>query len=248
MIYQTPDLAEIECYNCNGLDTFKSEFVFAVSAPSNSLGTVNMLKLAEFKPVSIMSNCWRSHIGEKRKLVLWWKKLREKSEPLTVTRKRWCETYGGYDHPIDKANIADLVSSGCGFKLCDGPLNNFQARFAHFFSLIRVPLVDHQDELYLHALKRYNFKLIEVGSQAAFYVNGWDNWTWEQEEAFFAQGGIVREEATQASVIKVKTPRPRKPRVARLGVRKRVEIPAEPIPAPINPDGGLLDIPIFRGR
>lgn len=241
MIYQAPDLAEINTYevNPNLMNTCNAEFVFAVSAPSNAEITLDKLNAEGFKPVSIMSNWWRSHHGEKRKLVLWWKRLRDKSLPLTVARQKWCETYGGYDNPIDKANIADLAFSGCGFKLCDGPITNFQARFANYFSLIRVSLIDHQDELYLHALKRFNFKLIEVGSEAAFYVNGWDRWTWEVEQAFFAQGGIVREETVEASVIKIKTPRPRKPRVAGQRIRSRVALPAEPVPAADYPDGGV---------
>lgn len=163
MTVQYPDLTEIArvdglqyCTAQRLLEEVKTEFVFTIQAPSTQNLTHELIRHG-FTQVSSMRNYYRSH-PEERRLNFWWKRVHPNAEPQKSGRISWggSEEGGYFSH------------GGCGFKLN----NKLHKAFKKFFSLLRMPL--DPTKFQLQWLKINNYRLIEKGNMASFYVNGFD--------------------------------------------------------------------------
>jgi hypothetical protein len=172
------------------LERIGTQFLWAVEAPYCT--NQEVMKLMGLKPIRAMSNRFWSHLGEKRKLTLWWKKLREEQPlgPSNVKRVEWGGSSKEEKHPD-----LTLGWSGCGFAFAQPPFDHkFRSVFGAYFTLVRIPIEDHNEKVYESLLHRCNFSLIDVGSMSAFYANGWapDEYSYPKEETFFKEHkGIV---------------------------------------------------------
>lgn len=175
---QFPDLTELMWgpYGRYTVPTFKTEFSFYIEAPGHTAEVHNNLTQAEFQPVSCMNNWWPSHCSRARKLVLWWRKHNKRAKPQPTTRAKWCTT------------LSHMAGSGCGFKIGELPLK--ANLFHRFFTLMRMPVEVSEDQQAW--LKKHNFRHLDTGSLASYYVNGWDP-TKYNLEAEFAYFGITEQ-------------------------------------------------------
>lgn len=250
---QAPDVTELSSsYLTNLKHSFLeqrvwTEFAWVTVAVGTTNGTgvrpeaLDSLKRLGFNPISRMSNRHPCHSQQKYYLEFWWKRMHDgvdpwKAGPVRVNRCDW----GGY---------RDKSASGCGFNFGEPPLTEIKTRFFDFFSLLRIPHTDDKDGLYESHLKRFNFRKVDRGRLATFYVNGFDcdKWDWDAERAFIAKGEIIEQRQEAVDNIKVTLnpiKKPRKRRVAGLGVHRRMAIPAPIAEQDVATDkvGGVLNI------
>lgn len=189
-VIQYPDLMEVSSIAYDKDTLFKTqgtEFAFNTclcnihqSVQDNEYGNSKrkneqMLSAEElgFKAISVMHNWWPSHYYEAdkgRPLVFYWQRLIDKVPdnhkfPI-AKRKTWCYGAGRADYEFHEI---DLQSSGCGFKIGVPPLSI--NKFARFFTLLRMPIEPHK--IQLGWLKQFNFRLIDTGKLASYWINGW---------------------------------------------------------------------------
>jgi hypothetical protein len=192
-VIQFPDLAEVfylqNTYYRNGvtiedINTIKTEFIFNTMALTQNNGYAKKLG---FLPVSCMNNWWSSHKGEKRRMTLYWMRNPNfTGEPQVAKRVRWNYTGNDENIHIPRAEIGDyphLAASGCGFKIGNAP---FSAKLFHrFFTVMRLPLeIDVKQKRWL---KAHNFRHLDTGQLASYYVNGWkpDEYSVKEEFKYF---------------------------------------------------------------
>ena len=178
LVIQYPDLTEITAIyspthspkgfreNKEALATTTTEFLFYLGSPSHYPESPKALGL---KPVAAMNNWWPSHHDGARKLVLYWAKnpnFKPKVQVLSA-RNNWC----GYPH---------MAASGCGLKIGEPPM---RARlFNRYFTLMRMPVqVNRIQEKWLSL---HNYKHLDTGQQATYYINGWDPATYSKDVEF----------------------------------------------------------------
>lgn len=151
----------------------KTEFAFAVSAPSNAAtygGGHGALNAFKYKPLASKNNWYYGHTGEQRKLTFWWKKFPDAENVKAPPGGFQVSGYGG---------SGKLTASGCGFKVGSLPLRKVE--YFKFFTLLRLPVCP--TNLQTRWLKMYKFNRIDEGKLSSYYLNGYDpeKWTWEQE-------------------------------------------------------------------
>lgn len=180
LFVQYPDLTE--CYNIGyepvDVESIGTEFAFGVAAPGQR---ISILKEMGFEHVSSMNNWWPTHKGQDRELKLMWRKLEGRpNNPAKVKRLRW-----GYGDSKDVFQYIskDLAYGGCGFKIAQPPLK--RASFYRFFTLLRMPL--QPTKVHHSWLKMNHFRLLDTGTLATFWCNGWDpnEWNIKKEREFF---------------------------------------------------------------
>lgn len=153
--------------------SLKTEFAFAVTAPSNAAtygGGYEALKVFKYKPLASKNNWYYGHNGEHRKLTFWWKKFPDAENVKAPPGGFLVGGYGG---------SRKLTASGCGFKVGSLPLHKDE--YFKFFTLLRLPVCP--TNLQARWLKMYQFNRIDEGKLSSYYLNGYDpeKWTWEQE-------------------------------------------------------------------
>jgi hypothetical protein len=158
------------------LNEIKTEFAFHLSASqANNFDATK----AGMQAVSVMNNWWPTHNGEERKLTLYWAKLKDKPNIQEVVEpRRW--NFGEYKFmSIQK----ELAGSGCGFKLIEPPI--VRARHWMYFTLVRLPL--QINKVRERLLKALNYRHLDTGTMAQYWINGWDPKTYsiEKEYEFF---------------------------------------------------------------
>ena len=164
LITQFPDLTEFE-WAAQLEQDFKTQFAFYLESPCSGYNPKNF----GFTALSCMNNWWPGHGGEERQLTLWWKK-QEQFKKRPARRKKWeynnCDEYAFH--------LKDMAASGCGLKIGVPPFAstfNFKQRFHRFFTLMRMPVEATPAQIRL--LEKYNFRLIDIGKIASYWVNGW---------------------------------------------------------------------------
>jgi hypothetical protein len=173
MYIQFPDLTELFAGSLDpgaiNLQSFKTEFIFAVSAPNANDRTVEGLREVGLKHLSSMKNWWPSHRDEEeRTLKFWWKKTSLKTPYIGAIRQKW--EYSSPNLAGEEAeHFKHTAFTGCGFKIGELPLR--AARFHQFFTVMRLPLklVGFQKRW----LERYHFRHVDTGTFAQYWVNGW---------------------------------------------------------------------------
>lgn len=185
LIVQFPDLTEWSGLGDDYDPKYvRTEFAFGVAAPGSLTGNITA---AGFQHVSSMNNWWPTHKGQDRELKLYWKKFDGKGilPELEVTRKKWCVWKEEDAAKGDKTYYVkkDLAASGCGFKIAQPPLKRIS--FYRFFSLLRMPL--QPMKVQLKWLTTNHFRLLDTGTQASFWCNGWEpkEWDIKMERKFF---------------------------------------------------------------
>lgn len=149
------------------LSTITTEFFFYLLAPGSFPESAKALGL---RPVAAMNNWWPSHCTQARKLVLYWGRnpqyVRGKEPPLPK-RLAWCD-------------MRYLAASGCGFKIGEPPMRT--KLFDRYFTLMRMPrIVLKTQEKWL---AKHNYKHLDTGDMASYYINGWDPDTYNKDLEF----------------------------------------------------------------
>lgn len=183
---QFPDLTELTHFH-HVLDINKymtlcsTEFLFYVEAYRTNAESFDSPENYGFKALAKMNNWWPSHRGETRPLTLWWKRMPQPlPKPVTVYRKRW-SFYG--DAKVYKRHEPHMAVSGCGFKIGELPLRT--RLFHRYFTLMRLPLIINKiKETWLI---NHNYRLIDKGELAQYWLNGWpvDTYSPEVEYKYF---------------------------------------------------------------
>lgn len=165
MVPQFQDLTEIPGGYIVGIKRLQTEFAFAVAAPGQ-----NFKDLSDygFKHLADMNNWWPTHAGENRKLEFWWLKQDAANLEKAPMRRGWC--YYEHGSSEEAALKRQLASSGCGFKLAQPPIS--KKEHYRFFTLLRMPIV--VSPLRLKLLKEMNYRHIDTGKLASYWLNGWD--------------------------------------------------------------------------
>jgi hypothetical protein len=182
LVPQFPDLTEqmYMGYVNDCVNKVKTEFMFFVKSMDRGQNA-DAIGLG-YKPVATMNNWWPSHAGEIRPITLYWMRAPKGTTELQpVERKRWAWRENEKTKYV--AIKKDLAASGCAFKIAEPPIN--PKKFFKYFSLLRMPLVmSPQRKSFLKGL---NYRQIDTGAHASFWVNGWDPKTYniEKEFAFF---------------------------------------------------------------
>jgi len=113
-----------------------------------------------------MNNWWPSHAGEIRPLTLHWMRATKENPRLqAVERKQW--RYSSKD--CYKALEVHMAGSGCGLKIGELPFK--KSLFHKYFTLMRLPV--EVTPLQKRWLTKYNFRHLDTGKLASYYVNGW---------------------------------------------------------------------------
>lgn len=157
------------------LKELKTEFVFGVSAVGQS---GEYLKQYGFKHLATMNNWWPTHAGENRRMDFYWLKQEDAPNlPKVPERKTW-----GYNSQY-KSLSEQLASGGCGFKLGEAPI--CMKEHYRYFTLMRLPV--KVSPLRQVLLAKMNYKLIDTGKLASYWLNGWnpEKYTYENEYKFF---------------------------------------------------------------
>lgn len=166
---QYPDLTELGfAYDLNkrNVDDIKTEFLFYLQGPCS--GNMALIKGLDFTEVSCMNNWWPSHRGENRKLTLWWKRGPKDHKPQALlSRHNW--TYSGGGKTKWSLIEAHLGGSGCGMMIGEPPLK--VSLYHRFFTLMRMPVTT--SPIQKRWLTRNNFRLLDEGKIASYWVNGW---------------------------------------------------------------------------
>jgi hypothetical protein len=179
---QYPDLTEVLNLDfTRGVFPAKTEFVFSLKA-LNKPGDVTdrQAEREGFKLVSSMNNWWPTHAGQTRRLNLYWHRAKEPVilDPFKANRTRW--HFGGGKYAKIQRHLA---ASGCGFKIGLPPFK--VELFDRFFTLMRLPLKLHPARK--KWLEAHNYRFLDSGSIAQYWINGWppEEWTAEKEYAHF---------------------------------------------------------------
>jgi len=176
-VIQYPDLTEV--LHPSNYSRSETEFIFYLQAPLSN--TPYTLKGKGFTPVASMNNWWPTHAGEERRLTLWWLKVPTNAgNEVKAGRNRW-----GYSSAKDKYSQIEkhLAKSGCGLKIGEPPL--LSKYFHKFFTLMRMPL--DIKPIQQKWLTRHNYRHIDTGAMASYWVNGWEpnKYSIELEYEFF---------------------------------------------------------------
>jgi len=203
MYVQFPDLTEIHyhyaltsCSKKTLEESVKTEFVFTLQSPVHSRGGHGAV-LHDFKCVSSMRNWSKFHPDwDKRRLDLWWKRIHPEAEPQESARYRW--------RTLESDPTQRHQASGCGFRIAEPPLET--RMFTKFFSLLRMPLEPRP--IQLRWLANNNYRLIERGNLASYWVNGWNplDYTMENEIEYWRKVEEKRREARSKRASKKSTP------------------------------------------
>lgn len=192
-LYHSRYDAQNGCYvdekNPNALINVKTEFAFAtVSFASRQEHTVTALKDLGFIPITTMNNWWYSHYSEWRPITFYWKRMKsiEESVEIPYNTKYW---YSVSDNAsFMKPNpVQTIHASGCGFSL---NFNRFSSKYWRYFTLFRAPLKLTPGKQ--NWLKQRNFRLLDTGKFAQYYINGWDTdkYTKELEQDYWKGVGV----------------------------------------------------------
>ncbi len=182
MVIQFPDLTEVmygnELANISP-STCQTEFAFQLKSPVTETSD-RMFKESGFKAVSIMNNWWPSHAGEIRPLTLYWMRAtKENPLPEKIYRQKW--TYCS----SSKWAILEqhMAGSGCGLKIGELPFR--KSLFHRYFTLMRLPV--EITPLQKRWLAMYNFRHLDTGKLASYYINGWkpEEYTSTKEFEYF---------------------------------------------------------------
>jgi len=182
MVIQFPDLTEVMYgYELVQISPSFSQTEFAFQLKSPVAGTSDrMYKEAGFKAVSIMNNWWPSHAGEIRPLTLYWMRATE-VKPLTQgpNRLNWKYNSTGKWAILEQ----HMAGSGCGLKIGELPFR--KSLFHRYFTLMRLPV--EITPLQKKWLAMYNFRHLDTGKLASYYVNGWkpEEYTSAKEFEYF---------------------------------------------------------------
>jgi hypothetical protein len=240
-VVQAPDVTEITCCGLESVLTEEAlrmlvptEFAWVTTSPRTHKRGLDALARLGFKHLTSMRNWYHGHDEEWRRMDFYWKRVKQQSIPMVRTNPRfWSGEY-----------TPKLSSSGCGFAFDEPPILD---AFNKFFTLVRMPLAEHHAKNHLVTLEKFNYRLVDVGSQSAFYINGWDpdKWSRETELKFF--GGTGENEARK-EVVTFESNTGRASQVAGLGAVGGVAIPA-PIPnVPANNNIPRLRLRDEHGR
>jgi len=193
-VTQAPDITEITCCGLESvltqeklMDIVHTEFAWVTISPRTHKRGLDALERLGFKRLTSMRNWYTGHNAEWRRLDFYWKRLREVSTDKVNAIPR---TWRGGCKP-------NLSASGCGFAFDTPPILD---QFKKFFTLVRVPLIEHQEKKHLVTLEKFNYRLVDVGSQAAFFINGWDSDKWSREVELEFFGGVDEKELTKKVV------------------------------------------------
>ena len=177
MYVQFPDLTELRGPNI--YEKPKTEFVFYLKA----IGDCKEAERAGMTPISCMNNWWPTHCGEKRKLTLYWmRNPGSDGTPQSTNRRKW--TYSSYRSTEAFAKVeAHMGATGCGLKIGEPPLK--VSLFHKFFTLMRMPVEVKPAQV--KWLTRHNYRLIDTGKLASYWVNGWkpEEYSIEKEFEYF---------------------------------------------------------------
>lgn len=178
IVVQFPDVTEYYYqYDMSpkASEAVKTEFAFNLGAFRNHSAEAEDIGL---KPVSTMMNWWPTHAGEIRPLTLFWgRAIYDNGIPQPTNRTYW--RFARQD-PVWNKIVFDLAASGCGLKIAEPPLK--KEKFHRFFTLLRMPL--KLAPIQVKWMAKYNFRLIDTGRLATFWVNGWDPKTYNENEEF----------------------------------------------------------------
>ena len=167
------------------VNRIKTEFVFYLAA--GAMWDEGVFISCGFVPIARMNNWWPSHRGEIRPLTLWWKRNKNFERHPRPQRRIWMdEPFFFKDRQgrgLEYYHHLTTASSGCGFKIGELPFRKNQ--FYRFFTLYRIPLNSPPEVL--ETLKTHNYKHVDTGTEAEYWVNGWDPATYDihKEFAFF---------------------------------------------------------------
>lgn len=171
MYIQYPDLTELASYELykNVNLNIRTEFAFFTAMSKHSANkqiatNVTILEDMGFKRLTSMNNWWPSHWDDGRVIDFWWKRYEKNTKPV---ENAFRQVWGGREYPWLKGLIA---ATGCGFKIGHSPLR--QNLYYRFFSLLR--LTKKPTALSIKWLEKYNFKKIDEGQMAEYWLNGWD--------------------------------------------------------------------------
>jgi hypothetical protein len=200
MFTQFSDLTEVyttslrDYTEANLHDMVQTEFLFGTTTKWQN--SHKFCKQLGFKAVSCMNNWWPTHDGDNRTMTLWWKRLREKQDaPLEPQPCHWgmnAEKYGIHERHTQ--------ASGCGFKIAEPPLR--RNLFFRYHTLLRLPI--DPNRIRRKWLEKHHFWLLEVGSFASFWVNGWkpEEYDWLTVEVpFWKQRGISLDATKSIAVV-----------------------------------------------
>ena len=183
MIVQFPDLTEFPCSSeLARVNSVQTEFAFYLGAlVDESYNGIKDATRFGFTAISRMNNWWPTHNGENRALTLYWKRCHDRSGgPLEVVvmRMQWPRSR---DFKRDFKSITKhLAASGCGFKIGEPPLK--AELFHRFFTLMRMPV--KVSPIRVKWLTAHNYRLIDTGKLASYWVNGWDPKTYSIENEY----------------------------------------------------------------
>jgi hypothetical protein len=186
LLPQFPDLTEVKdlYYESNfapeKIRALKTEFAFAVTGPNSNIAE-NRLMHVGFKAISQMNNWWSSHAGESRCLTFYWKKWDRPNLQGSVERVTWQnQKYIKGEILSSLPPYGHLASGGCGLKLLENFLSKKHAY--RFFTLQRMPL--EPTALQLKKLASLNYRLVDSGKLASYWINGWDPDTYDVKKEY----------------------------------------------------------------
>jgi hypothetical protein len=175
MYVQYPDLTELRYPT--PYEVPKTEFACYVKA-------ITSCKEAEkqgMKPVSCMNNWWPTHCGENRTMTLYWMRVpTSDGTPQVLSRHRWHFSSASVFAKIEE----HMGATGCGFKIGEPPLR--VSLFHRFFTLMRMPV--EAKPIQVKWLTLHNYRLIDTGKLASYWVNGWkpEEYSIEKEYEYFS--------------------------------------------------------------
>lgn len=173
--------------NLTALNEIKTEFAFATVACAKSYQShvAKALTDAGFSAITTMSNWFYSHSGQWRPITFYWKRMKSVEESEEVPFKT---TYWYTDSNfVSKNPVKTIHASGCGFGLNFGRFSN---RYWRYFTLFRTPLSLTPGRE--NWLKMRNFRLLDTGKFAKYYINGWDaeSYTVDKEKEYWTGVGV----------------------------------------------------------
>jgi hypothetical protein len=185
-VVQFPDLTEVlYAEGLRNIKDYKTEFVFYLAARKESYNALDL----GFKHVAAMNNWWPSHGGEVRQMSLYWLRNPNKVKPQISAPKSWGARLASYykNTPCEK-HLLQTAASGCGFKIGQVPLK--ASLYNRFFTLMRLPLV--LSEVRRKWLTDHNYRHLDTGSMAQYWINGWDPKVYSGIELEYAHFGITQ--------------------------------------------------------
>lgn len=194
-----PDLAEIRsgtlAENAN-LASIPTEFVFCTTGTFVNSNQVETILSLGFKEVGAMKNWhWIHHNEWTKPIRLFWKRIHsvKDAKPVLQLNPSHFSARSENTCQYHTSQVPLLQWNGCGMKLGEKPTRH---SFYRYFGLLRLPL--KLSKRRLRWLKYANYRLIDTGSQATFWNNGWlsgEDWSVEKEKEFWIKRGISFKEA-----------------------------------------------------